>query len=82
MNPDPFLASCRAPTNIRVYHYPVRSYEQFERKIVQGHRAIAQSIRLGNRKLALARIYYQAWENGQLPQVYEELASRKSHLPG
>lgn len=61
--------------NIRVYHYPVRSYEQFERKVVQGHRAALKS----SFKETAAwhwREFYQSWENGQLPQVYEELASR------
>jgi hypothetical protein len=61
--------------NIRVYHYPVRSYEQFERKIVQGHRASLKALDLETANWHW-REYYQAWENGQLPQVYEELASR------
>jgi hypothetical protein len=61
--------------NIRIYHYPVRSYEQFERKVVQGHRATLKA----SFEQAAAwhwREYFQAWENGQLPQIYEELASR------
>jgi len=61
--------------NIRVYHYPVRSYEQFERKVVQGHRA---SLKAADPESANWhwREYYEAWENGQLAQVYEELALR------
>ena len=61
--------------NIRVYHYPVRSYEQFERKVVQGHRATLKASLQENINWHW-RGYYQAWENGQLPQVYEDLASR------
>ena len=61
--------------NIRVYHYPVRTYEQFERKVVQGHRA---AVKASFQESAAWhwREYYQAWESGRLPQVYEELASR------
>jgi hypothetical protein len=61
--------------NIRVYHYPVRSYEQFERKVVQGCRA---SLKASDPESVNWhwREYYQAWENGRLPQMYEELASR------
>jgi hypothetical protein len=61
--------------NIRVYHYPVRSYEQFERKVVQGHRASVKALDPESANFHW-REYYQAWENGRLPQLYEELASR------
>jgi len=62
-------------TNIRVYHYPVRSYEQFEKKVVQGHRA-ALKASVGGSAAWHWREYYQAWESGRLPQLYEELAYR------
>jgi hypothetical protein len=61
--------------NIRVYHYPVRSYAQFERKVVQGHRAAL----IANFQESAAwhwREYYHAWENGLLPQIYQDLALR------
>jgi hypothetical protein len=61
--------------NIRVYHYPVRSFEQFERKVINGHRATLKAS-LGEGVNWHWREYYQAWENGQLRQMYEELASR------
>jgi hypothetical protein len=61
--------------NIRVYHYPIRTYDQFERKVLQGYRA---ALKASYQETAAWhwREYYQAWENGQLPQVYEDLASR------
>lgn len=61
--------------NIRVYHYPVRSYEQFERKVVQGHRAAVKAARSESTAWHWGE-YYQAWEAGQLRPLYEELASR------
>ena len=61
--------------NIRLYHYPVRSYEQFERKVVQGHRATLKAS-LQENVAWHWRGYYEAWVNGQLRQVYEELASQ------
>ncbi len=61
--------------NIRVYHYPIRSYEQFERKVVQGHRA---AVRASFKQTAAWhwREYYDAWENGRLEEVYEQLATK------
>lgn len=61
--------------NIHVYHYPIRSYSQFERKIVQGHRAAVKASFAGSAAWHWSE-YYRAWESGQLPQVYEEMASR------
>jgi hypothetical protein len=61
--------------NIRVYHYPVRSYQQFERKVVQGHRAALKAAWQQSAAWHWGE-YYEAWENGRLPQVYEELALR------
>lgn len=61
--------------NIRVYHYPVRTYQQFERKVVQGHRAAAKASFQQTAAWHWGE-YYKAWESGQLPEVYEELASR------
>jgi hypothetical protein len=69
----PHIAS--SSENIRVYHYPVRSYEQFERKVVQGHCAALKASFETSAAWHWAA-YYEAWENGRLPQVYEELASR------
>lgn len=63
--------------NIRVYHYPVRTYEQFERKVVQGHRAtLKASYSTEESSIWHWKEYYQSWERGQLRQVYEGLASR------
>ena len=61
--------------NIRVYHYPVRSYQQFERKVVQGHRAAVKASFGGSAAWHWGE-YYQAWEAGKLRHLYEELASR------
>jgi hypothetical protein len=61
--------------NIRVYHYPVRSYAQFERKVVQGHRAAVSETVPQNASWHWTE-YYKAWETGRLSQVYDELASR------
>ena len=60
--------------NIRVYHYPIRSYSQFERKVVQGHRAAVKASFSGSAAWHWSE-YYQAWESGRLPQMYEEMAS-------
>jgi glycosyltransferase involved in cell wall biosynthesis len=62
--------------NIRVYHYPLRSHEQFERKIVRGYSTM---VNLQNAPSSLNwhwREAYQAWEEGRLQKLYEELGSR------
>jgi len=63
--------------NIRVYHYPVRSYEQFERKIVQGYRALVATS-LPESTAWHWREGYRAWEEGRLRTMYEDFASRHS----
>lgn len=61
--------------NIHLYHYPIRSYAQFERKVVQGHRAALKAS--GGPSASWHWLeYYQAWENGNLPRLYEELAAK------
>jgi hypothetical protein len=60
--------------NIHVYHYPIRSYSQFERKVVQGHRAAVKASFAGSAAWHWSE-YYQAWKSGRLPQMYEEMAS-------
>jgi glycosyltransferase involved in cell wall biosynthesis len=62
--------------NIRVYHYPLRSYEQFERKIVRGYRALVNSPHLSTDVAWHWREAYQAWEEDRLRTIYEELGSR------
>jgi len=61
--------------NIHVYHYPIRSYAQFERKVVQGHRAMLKAAAPAGTGWHWLE-YYQAWESGRLPQVYQEMASQ------
>ena len=62
-------------TNIRIYHYPIRTYEQFERKVVQGHRATVKASMHQNVNWHW-REYYKAWEEQRLPDVYRQLASQ------
>lgn len=63
--------------NIRIYHYPVRTYEQFERKVVQGHRAtLKASYSAEDSSIWHWKEYYNSWEQGELLQVYERLATR------
>ncbi|GAA3757089.1 glycosyltransferase family 2 protein [Terriglobus aquaticus] len=60
--------------NIRVYHYPVRSYQQFERKVIHGHRATVRAAEHQNVAWHW-REYYQAWQEGRLPEMYASLAA-------
>lgn len=62
-------------SHIRVYHYPIRSYEQFEKKVVNGgssyeKNAAAQSSQgMGQH----TRAWYEAYKQGRLREVFQQI---------
>jgi glycosyltransferase involved in cell wall biosynthesis len=52
----------RTETSLRVYHYPVRSYQQFEDNIKQRIELLQKNARMGNHYRRWAKLY----ENGEL----------------
>lgn len=62
--------------NIKIYHYPVRSYEQFERKIVNGYRAIRSNLTVTPDTCHHWQEWYDAYEKGVLPSVYAAFAEQ------
>jgi GT2 family glycosyltransferase len=60
-------------TDIRIDHYPIRSYHQFQRKVINGGSAYARS-GLPNRYGVHWREWYRRWQHGELQAVYEELS--------
>jgi len=57
--------------SIEILHFPMRSYAQFENKIVKGGRAYARNKELPEKTGRTWRRLYETWEQGGLPAHYE-----------
>jgi Glycosyl transferase family 2 len=58
--------------SVEILHFPMRSYAQFENKIVKGGAAYARNRELPEKIGRTWRRLYAAWERGELPAHYEE----------
>jgi hypothetical protein len=58
---------------LRILHYPVRSYKQFENKIVKGGAAYARNTELSPDVGSTWRGLYDLWQNGGLRSRYIEM---------
>lgn len=59
--------------DIVIYHYPLRSKEQFYRKVINGGSAYKANKVLKKSQGFHFRRWYEAYQNGQLDQAYKEL---------
>jgi hypothetical protein len=57
---------------VEILHFPMRSYAQFENKIVKGGQAYARNSELPEKVGRTWRRLYEVWEEGDLPAHYEE----------
>jgi glycosyltransferase involved in cell wall biosynthesis len=67
----PDLGSELDDGSIEILHFPMRSYAQFENKIVKGGRAYARNKDLPEKTGRTWRRLYETWEQGGLPAHYE-----------
>jgi hypothetical protein len=58
--------------SIDILHFPMRTYAQFENKIVKGGRAYARNRELPHRTGRTWRRLYELWERGELRDHYDE----------
>ena len=58
--------------SIEILHFPMRSYAQFQNKIVKGGRAYARNKELPEKTGRTWRRLYETWEQGGLPAHYQE----------
>jgi glycosyltransferase involved in cell wall biosynthesis len=58
--------------SIEILHFPMRTYAQFENKIVKGGRAYARNRELPHRTGRTWRRLYEVWEQGGLRNHYDE----------
>ena len=71
---DGDLLPSPAHPGIEILHFPVRSYDQFERKIRDGAEALARNTRVAPEVgLTWRRLYSEHLLNGTLPQYYAGL---------
>jgi glycosyltransferase involved in cell wall biosynthesis len=57
---------------VEILHFPMRSYAQFENKIVKGGRAYARNRDLPERTGRTWRRLYETWEQGALREHYDQ----------
>jgi glycosyltransferase involved in cell wall biosynthesis len=57
---------------LEILHFPMRSYAQFENKIVKGGQAYARNRELPENVGRTWRRLYETWQRGELPQHYAE----------
>jgi glycosyltransferase involved in cell wall biosynthesis len=67
----PDLGSELDDGSIDILHFPMRSYAQFENKIVKGGAAYARNKELPEKTGRTWRRLYETWEDGGLPAHYE-----------
>jgi glycosyltransferase involved in cell wall biosynthesis len=58
--------------SIEILHFPMRTYAQFENKIIKGGRAYARNRELPERTGRTWRRLYETWEQGRLRDHYAE----------
>jgi glycosyltransferase involved in cell wall biosynthesis len=58
--------------SIEILHFPMRTYAQFENKIIKGGRAYARNRELPERTGRTWRRLYETWEQGRLRDHYDE----------
>jgi hypothetical protein len=70
------LATKRTTDAIRVYHFPIRSWQQFEQNIIQRKKLLSQGVRMGD--------HYRRWvsclEQGTLRDEFEKLVIHQKEL--
>jgi glycosyltransferase involved in cell wall biosynthesis len=57
---------------VEILHFPMRSYAQFENKIVKGGQAYARNRELPEKVGRTWRRLYEVWQRGELPDHYAE----------
>jgi Glycosyl transferase family 2 len=66
---------------IEILHFPMRSYAQFENKIIKGGQAYARNQELPERVGRTWRRLYEVWQRGELPAHYAESVASDAARP-
>jgi hypothetical protein len=68
----PDLGGEAASDELEILHFPMRTYEQFENKIVKGGRALAANTDLPPGKGQTWRQLHALWQQGKLRRFYDD----------
>lgn len=68
--------TARMESNIEVFHYPIRSYDQFEANICHRQSLLKQNARMGDHYRRWVKLY----QNGELEAEFERLLMSSSEL--
>ena len=67
---------------IIIFHFPMRSYKQFENKIVKGVTALERNKKISSNVAGTWRMLYSLWQNGQLKNYYKSQMINPIELEG
>jgi len=67
-------------TGVSIYHYPVRTYAQFERKVVNYGISLEQNTRFSEGSSLHLRYWYRRYNEGKLMQDYEAICFSEAEL--
>lgn len=57
---------------VEIQHFPLRSYQQFENKIVKGGQAYERNTKIGQNVGGTRKLLYQKYKKGKLMEYYKE----------
>lgn len=67
-------------SNVTIYHYPVRTYQQFERKVVNYGKSLEQNTRFSEGSSLHLRYWYRRYNEGKLMQDYNAICFSEAEL--
>lgn len=65
---------------VSIYHYPVRTYAQFQKKVVNYGKSLEKNTRFGQGSSMHLRYWYQRYLDGKLEQDYEAISFSQTEL--
>jgi len=66
--------------SINILHFPIRSYSQFERKVVNYGRSLENNTRFKQGSSAHLRYWYKRYKQGKLEQDYDQITFSNAQL--
>ncbi len=67
-------------SSVTIYHFPVRTYHQFEKKVKNYGESLAENTRFNTSSSAHLRHWYKRYQEGKLKQDYESIFFSKNRL--
>lgn len=65
---------------VSIYHYPVRTFAQFQKKVVNYGKSLEKNTRFSEGSSMHLRYWYQRYLDGKLEQDYEAISFSQTEL--